>query len=161
MIANTQKHKYQAYASATQTVAKTQQIVLLYDGVIRLIQQAKEAIREKRIEDRYNLIMKASNIIHGLQGCLDFENGKEIANVLYSFYSSVDSRLFQVHRTNSIETCDEVIDDLKKMRDAWVSVDETLLAESAAQAQPAVISPEQSAQPPVSGATSSNVILSA
>jgi flagellar protein FliS len=124
MIAKTQKHQYQAYVAATHTVGKTQQIIMLYDGVIRLVQQAKEAITEKRIEDRYNLLVKASSIIHGLQGCLDFESGQEIANVLYRFYSSVDSKLFSVHRDNSIETCDDIINDLKQMREAWVSIDE-------------------------------------
>lgn len=154
MSTSLQKHKYQAYASATQTMAKTQQIVLLYDGVIRLIQQAKEAIVEKRIEDRYHLLMKASTIIHGLQGCLDYENGKEIANVLYSFYSSVDSRLFSVHHDNSLATCDEVINDVKQMRDAWIVVDEKILAESVPLTQPA-----QTPAPADSPATS--VILSA
>lgn len=158
MIADTHKHKYRAYAAATQTVAKTQQIVLLYDGVIRLIQQAKEAIREKRIEDRYNLLMKASTIIHGLQGCLDFENGGEIAGVLYSFYSSVDNRLFSVHRDNNMATCDEVIHDLKQMRDAWLAVDEAVLAE-AAPAQPPL--PAQPEQAPAADKTAANIILSA
>ncbi len=138
MIANTHKNKYQAYAAATQTVAKTQQIIMLYDGVIRLVQQAKEAISQRRIEDRYNLLIKASEIINGLQGCLDFENGKEIAGILFSFYSTVESRIFSIHRTNSLEVCDEVIADLKQMRDAWVAVDEKSLAEQAASSPSAV-----------------------
>lgn len=125
------KHQYQAYTAATQTVAKTQQILMLYDGVIRLIQQGKDAINENRIEDRYNLIMKASNIIHGLQGCLDFENGGDIANVLYGFYSSIDSQLFSIHRTNSTQTCDDVIASLKQMRDAWAAVDNQMLLQAA------------------------------
>ncbi|MDX2073106.1 MAG: flagellar export chaperone FliS [Alphaproteobacteria bacterium] len=164
MVVSTQQHKYKAYTSATQTVAKTQQIVMLYDGVISLIQQAKEAVREKRIEDRYNLLMKASAVIHGLQGCLDFENGKEIANVLYSFYSSIDSRLFSVHRDNSIETCDEVINDLKQMRDAWVAVDETLLAEAAPAARPiseATAAPSESGSASEAPAGTVSVTLSA
>ena len=135
-----QKHKYQAYAAANHTVAKTQQILMIYDGIIRMMSQAKEAIRETRIEDRYNLLAKASSIIHGLQGCLDFENGKEIASILYSFYSSIDSRIFSIHRSNSIESCDEVINDLKKMRDAWQVVDATAL-----KADAPVIVPEETA----------------
>lgn len=119
-----QKQKYQAYVTATQTVAKTKQIVMLYDGIIRFVQQAKEAIREKRIEDRYNMLIKATDIIGGLQACLDFENGGEIAKVLYSFYASAEGRLFSVHRSNSVETCDEVIADLKQMRDVWQEIDQ-------------------------------------
>lgn len=158
MITHTQKHKYQAYSSATQTVAKTQQIIILYDGMIRLVQQAKEAIREKRIEDRYNLLMKASNIVHGLQGCLDFENGKEIASMLYNFYSSVESRIFSIHRTNNMATCDEVIADLKQMRDAWVVVDEAD-AKSAVASNP--VSPDASQAPSQPGTPATDITLSA
>ena len=122
---NTMKHKYQAYSSATQTVAKTQQIVMLYDGAIRYIQQAKEAIRERRIEDRYHLLIKASEIIVGLQACLDFENGQQIAKILYQFYASIDTRMFTIHRTNSIESCDEIIAELKQMRDVWQEIDKS------------------------------------
>jgi flagellar protein FliS len=118
------KQKYQAYAAATQTVAKTRQIVMLYDGLIRLVQQSMEAIREKRIEERFRLLSKASEIISGLQGCLDFENGGDIARVLYNFYSSVDARIISIHRNNSLETCDEVIADIKRMRDVWHSIDQ-------------------------------------
>ena len=118
------KQQYQSYAAATQTVAKTQQIVMLYDGVIRFIQQAKDAINDKRIEDRYKILTKASDVIMGLQACLDFDNGGQIARVLYSYYSSIDSRIFSVHRSNNLETCDEIIGDLKKMRDVWNEIDQ-------------------------------------
>ncbi len=121
----TAKQQYQAYASATQTVAKTKQIVMLYEAIIRYMQQVKEAINDKRIEDRYNLLVKSSEIIFGLQSCLDFENGKEIARILYNFYASIDSRLFSIHRTNSLETCDEIIAELKQMRDVWREIDES------------------------------------
>jgi flagellar secretion chaperone FliS len=124
MVQQQQKQKYQAYVNATQTVAKTKQIVLLYDGAIRFVQQAKEAIREKRIEDRYNMLVKANDIIGGLQSCLDFEHGGHIAKVLYSYYSSIESRIFSIHRSNSIEACDDVIGDLKQMRDVWHEIDQ-------------------------------------
>lgn len=160
MIANTYKQQYRAYASATLTVGKTQQIILLYEGIIKLLQQAKDAIREKRIEDRYNLVIKASTIIHGLQGCLDFENGKEIANVLYSFYSSIDNRLFSIHRDNSLEICDSVIEDLKQMRDAWIAVDE---AEAAAAPVEQTLQPAAGVtdQPSTDKSDAVNIVLSA
>lgn len=119
-----QKNKYQAYAVATQTVAKTKQIVILYDGVIRLVQQAKEAIRENRIEDRYHLLVKATDIVTGLQGCLDFETGGQVARVLYDFYSMIDNRIFSIHRSNSMDTCDEVTASLRQMRDVWHEIDQ-------------------------------------
>lgn len=144
----TLRQQYQAYASATQTVAKTRQIVMLYDAAIRYIQQGKEAIREKRIEDRYNVLVKAGEIIFGLQSCLDFENGKDIARILYSFYSSIDNRLFTIHRTNNIELCDELIADLKQMREVWNDIDQNAPTDAnavvPAPSAPANIAPEGS-----------------
>lgn len=119
-----ERNKYQAYATATQTVAPVRQIILLYDGAIRLVQQAKEAIAEKRIEDRYNLLIKASELVGGLQGCLDFDNGGEIAKILYSYYSAIDNRLYAIHRSNSLQDCESIITDLKQMRDAWHEIDQ-------------------------------------
>lgn len=156
MIQNIQKQKYQAYAVATQTVARTKQIVMLYDGVIRFMQHARDAVRENRIEDRYHMLMKASEVIMGLQGCLDFENGGNIAKVLYSFYSSMDARIFSIHRTNSIETCDEVIAELKKMRDVWHEIDQNDTA-GAAPAPTSAAAPEA----PVAKGSDQGVTLSA
>jgi flagellar protein FliS len=134
------RHKYQAYASATQTVARTKQIVMLYDATIRYLQQAKDAIAARRIEERYNLLVKASEIIFGLQSCLDFEHGGEVAKILYQFYSSIDSRMFAIHRSNSPEACDELIAELKQMRDVWQEIDQGENA-AVAEAAPATALP--------------------
>lgn len=142
-----EKQKYQAYSAATQTVAPARQIILLYDGIIRCVQQAKEAISENRIEDRYHLLIKASELIGGLQGCLDFDKGGEIAGVLYGYYASIDARLFSIHRTNSKEDCDSIIADLKQMRDAWDEIDRTTSAnKSAAPITPENATPTLSAE---------------
>lgn len=118
-----QKLQYKAYAAATQTVARTKQIVLLYEGAIRFLQQAREAMVENRIEDRYKLLMKSSDIIGGLQACLDFDQGGQIAQILYGFYASIDGRIFSVHRTGSIDTVDQIIAELRQMRDVWQEID--------------------------------------
>jgi len=144
------KNKYQAYAAATQTVAKTRQIVILYDGAIRFLQQAKEAIHERRIEDRYHLLIRASGIINGLQSCLDFEQGGSVAKVLYQFYASLDTRLFSIHHSGSSESCDEIIADLKQMRDVWHEIDESLV-------QPTGQNPPSADAPVPSADTSSSL----
>ena len=117
------KQQFLAYNMATQTVPKTRQVVMLYDGAVRLTQQAKLAIEEKRIEDRFNLLNKASEVLIGLQGALDFTNGGEVAPLLYDYYSSLDARLIYVQRTNDMKILDSVIAELKTMRGAWGEID--------------------------------------
>jgi flagellar secretion chaperone FliS len=116
--------QYQAYALANQTAPKTRQIVMLYDGTIRFLKQAKEAIEQKNIEERYNLLVKAGEVMMALQGCLDFESGGDIAKTLYDFYASVDARILSIHRSNSTAMCDALIAEVKQMRDAWDAIDQ-------------------------------------
>lgn len=146
------KRQYQAYKSATHTVAKTQQVVMLYDGAIRYIRQAREAIEAKRIEDRYNLLMKAADIISGLQGALDFERGGNIAVVLYNYYSSISSRLFAIHHSNNVKDCDAVIEDLKQMRAIWQQIDSGDTEENQPSPPPATTNPKDDGNRP-SGVT--------
>lgn len=114
---------HQAYSQALHTVGKTRQVVMLYDGIIRFLRQAQEAIEQKRIEDRFNLLVRASDVVLGLQACLDFDSGGQVARTLYDFYSSVDSRILTIQRTNDLGLCEELIKELKEMRDAWSAID--------------------------------------
>jgi len=155
------KQHYQSYAAATQHAAKAQQILMVYDGVIRYVQQTKDAIADKRIEDRYKYLSKASEIIMGLQAAIDFENGGTIARLLYEFYSSMDRRIATIHRSSSAKMCDEVMAELTKMRNAWYAMDngaptakETSANTIAIKAVSASNIPDNSSYPP-------NVTLSA
>ena len=134
------KHHYQAYVQATHTAPKTKQVVMLYDGAIRFVQQAKEAISDQRIEDRYHLLVKATEVIYGLQGALDFENGGRVARILYNYYSTIDMKLFSIQHSNSLSTCDEVIEELKQMRDVWAEIDHSTQSGK-------VINPEAAVEP--------------
>jgi len=117
-------NEYTAYKNNTGMVRKTRQIVMLYEGVIKFVQHAKEAIENDDIELRYNSITKACDIINGLQLSLDFDNGEEIAKLLYDYYAGLDSRLSSVHFSNDIKICEACIDQLKIMRDAWEEIDQ-------------------------------------
>lgn len=121
---------YQAYSKASHTVPKTKQIVMLYDGIIRNLQQAREAMEKNDIEQRYNKLVKASEIIIGLQSCLDYDQGKDAAQVLYDFYSSLDSRIIGLHRTNNVDTCQQMIDEVKEIRTMWHNIDQGQVEEN-------------------------------
>lgn len=120
------QREYQAYAAAMQTMAGTRQVVMLYDGVIRYLMQAREAMVSKRIEDRFNNLTSAAEIVFGLQSCLDFENGGDVARILYNFYASVDTRIFSLHRTNDVALCDAIIAEIRQMRDVWEEIDRNI-----------------------------------
>lgn len=117
------KKHYQAYTAAQQTTASTRQIVMLYDGVLRNLQSAREAMQKNSVEERFNGLVKASEIIFGLQGCLDYEQGGDVAKVLDNFYTLMDLRVFALHRDPDPAACDQVMLDIRRMRDVWDEID--------------------------------------
>ncbi|PZP85687.1 MAG: flagellar export chaperone FliS [Azospirillum brasilense] len=146
---------YKAYSRASHTVAKTRQVVMLYDGAIRFLSQAKEAMEKNEIERRYTTLLRATDIIVGLQACLDFDAGGNAANVLFEFYNSMEMRIMQLHRTNDVAACATIIAELKEMREVWNGIDQ--------QAQPAAVAGGQAAPAPAANPTDplSSVIVSA
>ena len=83
MSAHQTRHRASAaYRSAAETHPPARQIVMLHEGAIRRIEEARAAIGARRIEDRFHLVMKAHAIVGALQSCLDFEQGGEVAPLL-------------------------------------------------------------------------------
>ena len=121
---------YRAYSAATRTIAKTRQVVMLYDGAIRFIKQAQIFIGEKRIEERFRFLVRASDIMVGLQNSIDFENGGEVAHTLHRFYSDMTVRILAVnmHPRDGISLCDAILTDLTRMRDVWDDIDRGVIA---------------------------------
>lgn len=120
----TQKpHPIKAYTRATHTVAKTRQVVMLYDGMIRFLNQAAEAMEKGAVEERFQKLTRASDVLSGLQGSLDFNAGGQTAQVLYDFYASLDMRITGLHRQPDVAVCQQVVRELKEMRDVWDGID--------------------------------------
>lgn len=120
---NQQYNPIKAYGRAAHTVAKTRQVVMLYDGIIRFMKQAAEAMEAGAIEERYLKLTRASEVVSGLQNSLDFDSGGQTAQVLFDFYSSVDARIIGMHRQPDAAVCQAIIADLKDMRDVWDGID--------------------------------------
>jgi len=113
-------NNFNAYQKANETVSEVRQVVMLYEGAISFIEQAKVAIEERNYERRYNLINKAIAIVTGLNSCLEFnDETNEVATALDEYYQSLDMRLLYINTNDSIEDCDGVIEDLRVMLNAW------------------------------------------
>jgi flagellar secretion chaperone FliS len=111
-----------AYGQASATLAPAQQIVLLYEGAIRRIKEARSAILARRIDERCRAVQKATAIVEGLQSCLDHERGGEIARNLDRLYTHMTFRLQRINLTNDPAICDEVIARLEQLRGAWAQL---------------------------------------
>ncbi len=150
-----QKNQYKAYSLATRTVAKSRQVVMLYDGAIRFLKQASVAIEERRIEDRFRLLVRASDILTGLQSCIDFDSGGEVAPVLHRFYTHISSRVLSANfkaPEEGLALCGQLIEELKQMRDAWEGIDHALSESASAPLSPGAAPAGLLPRPPEPGA---------
>jgi flagellar secretion chaperone FliS len=110
-----------AYRDAD-TQPPARQIVLLHESAIRRLEAARVAIAERRIEARFQLVMKAHAIVAALQSCLDFEQGGEIAPMLDRLYSHMLDRLTAINLQNDPAICGELIALLGRLRDGWAAI---------------------------------------
>ena len=99
-----------------------ERVVLLYDGAIRALNDAKKAIGDKRIQDRCNAVLKAKEIIAHLADTLDMAKGGDIAKNLDRLYKHMLVRLLDVDFKNDASAADEVINNLRPLRESWAKL---------------------------------------
>jgi len=109
---------YDQYRKASvETVAPEKLLLMLYDGAIKKICNAKIAIGDKDINRAHQEIMKAEDIIMELMCTLNMDY--EISNGLFSLYEYLHNQLVQANFKKDIELLDEVEGFLSELRDAW------------------------------------------
>ncbi len=106
-------------SSGTATANNVQLIQMLFDGLLESLVAARGHIQHRNINEKSKAIARASRIVLGLQGALDFEKGGDLANNLNELYSYVTRRLFHVNAHNDLAVLDEIHGLMKEIRDAW------------------------------------------
>ncbi|MEZ5931401.1 MAG: flagellar export chaperone FliS [Alphaproteobacteria bacterium] len=134
-----------AYGQAVDTIPPAKQIVMLYDGILRHIANARTAIANRRINDRFMAVQKATLILEALQGCLDHDKGGEIAPQLDRLYTHYIFRLQAINMEDDPAICDELIGMISELRDSWA----TLAKSGTSPAAPATPTDRTSAPAPI------------
>lgn len=109
-----------AYLS-TQVTTTTQAdlLILLYDGAIKFLAQAREAIERRDVKAKGELLGKASDIVNELMSSLNKEKGGEIAENLARLYFYCNSRLLTANLKMDVEAIDQVVNILRGLRSAY------------------------------------------
>ncbi len=132
----------QAYVQAqVTTTSQGQLLVLLYDGGIKYLTQAKEKIAERDVKAKGNLISRALDVINELDGSLNLEKGGSLAENLHKLYFYCSTRLLLANIRMDPALIDEVINVLAGLRSAYAEI----LDNPEAQAVGAQIAAAQSA----------------
>ena len=95
------------HSTGVATANNVELIQMLFDGLIESLSTAKGHIQRGSISEKSKAIARASRIVLGLQGALDFEKGGDLASNLNELYSYVTRRLIHVNLHNDLKALEE------------------------------------------------------
>ena len=133
-------------------------VVLLYEGAIKFLQQAKQKMADRDMEQKGLLISKALDIIAELDGSLNIQKGGELGENLHKLYFYCNTRLLMANLKLDPKLIDEVITILSGLKTAFEDIkDQSPASFSPAQssAGSSVLGFPSPAEPPMSAAASS------
>jgi flagellar secretion chaperone FliS len=94
-------------------------VVMLYDGAIGAISQARDAMVARDLVAKRAAISKASAIVTHLQGSLAMDEGGEIALSLDGLYAYVMDQIVLANTSLVAAPLDDCLRVLLPLRDAW------------------------------------------
>lgn len=124
------------------TTSQGKLLLMLYDGCIKFLNQAKVKIEERDYAQKGILISKALDVINELDSSLNADKGGELAENLHKLYFYCSTRLLNANLKMDIGYIDEVIKILSGLRSAYAQIIDTPEATAAA----AMTTPVQSGQ---------------
>lgn len=118
----TQLAHRQYIATQVATADRLQIVVMLYDGAISFLTQAKEKMKAKDAPGKGLLISRALDIIAELNASLNFQAGGEVARNLFHLYNFMTAHLTKANLNWDLKALEEVLGLLKQLRSSWVEV---------------------------------------
>jgi flagellar protein FliS len=105
--------------TAANTGSKGRILLMLYDGAIRFLEQAKVAMEQKRPDLRGARLTRAHAIISELNVTLDHEVAPELCQNLSSLYRYMLDEITEANRHNDKTKIDTITELLTDLRGAW------------------------------------------
>jgi flagellar protein FliS len=109
---------YQIYQqNAVQTASPERLLLMLYDGAIRFMNQAKMYLEKGDLELVHSNLVKAQDIITELMVTLNMDY--EISHQLLPLYEYYRHRLIEANTKKIAEPIDEVLGYMTELRQTW------------------------------------------
>ncbi len=96
--------------------------IALYDGIIRFMHNAIEAVERNDADQRRGAVKRAMDIVIHLQATLDKDIGGKPAESLADFYVAMFALMLQGSQASSRIKFEQVIANVRNVRDAWKQV---------------------------------------
>lgn len=116
-----QANAFNAYKQNSVTTASPGELTLmLYNGCLKFLNKAKQAIADKNIEERNHNIQRAQAIIGEFMSTLNMDI--EISKQMLPLYEYMNRRLTEANIKNDPAIIDEVVGLVTEFRDTWKEV---------------------------------------
>jgi flagellar protein FliS len=109
----------QYLANAVNSASPEQLMLMLYDGAVRFISLAIQAIENGLIDKRAYYINKTSAIVSEFAATLDHSMNPKLAEDLDALYGYMQNRMLEANLKNDIEPLVEVKTMLSDLRATW------------------------------------------
>jgi flagellar protein FliS len=100
------------------TLPKEKLALMLYDGEIKFLKKALEAIANNNAQEAHYYIIRAQDIMLGLMSGVNKAVG-QIAENLFNLYEYMHSRLIEANITKDDSIIKEVLSMITDLRNAW------------------------------------------
>ena len=121
------KNGYGKYKKVSvESASKEKILLMLYEGAIRFIKQAKLACEDGKVVEKGELIGKAYDIVMELASTLDFKVGGDVAVNLEQLYIYVLEQLTRANITSDVKYLDNSLKVLVILYDGWVQAVEQI-----------------------------------
>ncbi len=97
-------------------------VLMLFDGLLDELARARGHIEAKRFQHKGRSLEKCLNILNGLNGALDYEQGGELVQGLARLYDYCIYKISDVSVSLSLSDLDEVVRLLGTLREGWEGV---------------------------------------
>lgn len=97
-------------------------VVALYDGILRFLSLAIEAVDRGDPDERRAAVKRALDIVIHLQARLRMDIGGRPAQALSEFYAAIFAQVLQASQAASKARFEHVIACIRNVRDAWRQV---------------------------------------
>ncbi|QLA15153.1 flagellar export chaperone FliS [Desulfolutivibrio sulfoxidireducens] len=117
------------------TTSQGEILILLYEGALKYLAQAREKIAARDYAAKGILISRVLDILTELQSSLNAQKGGELAGNLQKLYFYCSTRLLQANMKMDTAILDEVVRILAGLRDAFHAANAEVSGSSAANAE--------------------------
>lgn len=103
----------------TETASQEEKVVILFEGMVRLLSEARGFMQERSLEQQSERIGRVQRILTELTCAVDGSVDEALATALRCTYVGMYNRLAEANVRDDLEALDEVAALTARLTDAW------------------------------------------